>query len=186
MSPDPKRGALRVALHAPPADAKASASAIDATFERLLASAAAAAHAEGRRAAIADAAQILEKAGEKLDAAREEATAQVASTAVQLAVGIAQELLRTEIAAGRYDLERIVREALAFSGVGRAPCVVHLHPTDAATLASVRFRAGTAIEADEAVSRGDVHVSTPRGLLVREVDETLRSIRARLREEVSK
>jgi flagellar biosynthesis/type III secretory pathway protein FliH len=49
----------------------------------------------------------------------------------------------------------------------------------------VRFRAGTELEPDDAVARGDVHVETPHGLLVRETSEALRSIHERLLGELS-
>jgi hypothetical protein len=40
------------------------------------------------------------------------------------------------------------------------------------------------IEADTEVARGDVHVSTPHGLLVRELSESVASIAERLLAEV--
>jgi flagellar biosynthesis/type III secretory pathway protein FliH len=145
----------------------------------------AAARAVGLRGAGLRAAAALDAACARLDQAREEAAASLALHAVQLAVEIAQTLVRAEVSAGRHDLEAIVREALAASGVGRGDCVVHLNPLDAAAVADVRFRAGTRIEADEAVRRGDVQVSTPHGLLVREIPEALRSIHERLLGELS-
>ena len=76
-----------------------------------------------------------------------------------------------------------MRETLASSGVGRGNCTVHLHPDDFATLAQVSFRVGTKIEADSAVAPGDVHISTPQGLLVHETSQALESIRAALQAE---
>ncbi|MCC7011016.1 MAG: hypothetical protein IT454_00525 [Planctomycetes bacterium] len=154
---------------------------LDAWLERRLA----AARTQGERLASQRAAQALERAEAKLDAAREEAAAALARSSVQLAVEIARTLVRNEIDNGRMNLERIVRDSLAASGVGRGACSVHLHPLDAAQLANVKFRSGTAIEPDEAVARGDVHVVTPNGLLVREIPEALRAIHERLLGELS-
>ena len=75
-----------------------------------------------------------------------------------------------------------MRETLSFSGGARGPCTVHLHPADAGALEGVPFRSGTEIEADPSVPRGSVHVTTPHGLLVRDLDEALRSIGERLLE----
>ena len=63
-------------------------------------------------------------------------------------------------------------------------CVVHLHPEDARKLESVPFRSGTRIQADIGVSRGSVHVETPMGLMVRELDSALDAIAERVREEL--
>jgi len=135
---------------------------------------------EGQAAALEGASGALLAAIERLDSARDAARDGLAHTAVDLAIDIVRTLLRVELPAGRYDLESIVREALSFSGVERGSCVVHLHPADAERLDGASFRAGTVIEADDSVGRGSVHVTTPQGLLVRDLDEVLRSIAERL------
>ena len=144
----------------------------------------AAAREEGRRAgedaAQASSARLFDEACERLAEAREE----LARQAVELALGIAGALLRVELSAGRHDIERIVRETLAQSGVGRGACVVHLHPLDVERLRHVAFRAGTRIEADEDVPVGSVHVTTPKGLLVHEIEACVAAIAERLRGEV--
>ena len=132
--------------------------------------------AEGERRALATACGALTRAAERLEAAASAACDEVASDAAQLGIEIARSLLRSEIRAGRYDLERIVRETLHASGAGRGACVVHLHPTDVARLSNTAFRSGTTIEADPEVRPGDVHVTTQRGVLVRDVDQALVSI----------
>jgi hypothetical protein len=58
--------------------------------------------------------------------------------------------------------------------------VVHLNPDDLARLEGVRFRAGTRLEADSGVRRGDVHVESALGLLVREIDALLASVGERI------
>jgi flagellar biosynthesis/type III secretory pathway protein FliH len=183
LSTDADRNALRVELPARPASAKLAPGgdgALEAWIQRRVAAARTAGVEEGARQASTRAAKALEAACVRLDEARERAAEALSRNAVQLAVEIARALVRSEIEAGRHGLEAIVREALAASGVGRGACVVHLNPLDAASLADVKFRTGTTIEPDESVARGDVQVSTPQGLLVREMHEALRSVHERL------
>ena len=189
MSADERRSAAqRLELDAAPCGARLAAGGLPDALDRHVQRCEQQAHAAGRRAgeaaALAGAAGALAQATQRLDAAGEAAREQLAHTAVDLATDIVRVLLRSELPAGRYDLEGLVREALSFSGVERGRCVVHLHPADAARLADTRFRAGTEVEADEGVARGSVHVTTPQGLLVRDLDEALRSIAERLHAEV--
>jgi len=169
-----------VALHAGPTSASIVEGELEAWLERRSAAAREAGIAEGEARARERAAKALDAACVRLEAASQHAAEEMAHCAVQLVLEIAREVLRSELDAGRYDLERIVRDTLSFANVGRGNCVVHLNPADAAALADIRFRAGTTVEADADVARGDVHVTTPRGLLVREIDEALRAIGERL------
>lgn len=121
-----------------------------------------------------------DQVAERVDAASEQAQAELASSAIELALEIAKSIVAIEVDAGRYDIEKIVRESLAWSEVGRGQCIVHLHPEDFARLQGASFRAGTELEADTGVARGSVHVTTPRGLLVRELDEVFEAIRDNL------
>lgn len=144
------------------------------------------ARSEGRAQALHEAAGALEAATVRLDEARESAADELTRACVTLAVEIAREIVQQEFEAGRYDVERIVRESLAVSGVARGESVVvHVHPEDAAALASTPFRAGTSVVPDPEVARGDVHVTTPHGTLVRDMEHALASIRERLRSEVA-
>lgn len=177
MSPEK----LKLSLPAPPRSATLCRGGLAGLLEKRVALA----RAEGERAASLRAARALELAAARLDAAREEAQAALARNAVALAVEIARTLVRKELVAGTHNMESMVREALAASGAGRGPCTVHLNPADLAQLESVRFRAGTELEPDDAVARGDVHVETPHGLLVRENAEALRAIHERLLGELS-
>ncbi len=104
---------------------------------------------------------------------------------IELAVEIARSLVRVRVDAGEYDLERVIRGALAYSGVDRGEVTLHLHPDDHAQLEQFLFRSGTNLEVDPSLPRGDVHLSTPRGLLVREVEGVLDSIREQLLEDLS-
>ncbi|MEQ1895331.1 MAG: FliH/SctL family protein [Planctomycetota bacterium] len=166
---DAAPGALRVL-------ASGAAAVDDARLERAL--------AEGERRGRAQAGAPLEAAIERLQAFEQEARAALATTAVELGVEIARTLLRGEIQRDRHDIERIVRTTLAEAATGRAPCVVHLHPADHARLAETKFRSGTRIEPDVGVAKGDVHVETSLGVLVRDVDDALAAVARRLKEEL--
>jgi flagellar biosynthesis/type III secretory pathway protein FliH len=139
--------------------------------------------AEGEARALAGAVRRLDEAAAALVRAREESDRAVAEDSARLALVIAREIVRAEVDAGRYDIERIVREALHVSGAGRAECVVHLHADDLQRLSGIQFRSATRLEADPEVSRGDVHVSTPRGIVVRDLDALLATIAERLKED---
>ncbi len=170
----------RLTLDAPLRAAEPLAHGADEVRECLLERA----RAEGERRGRAGAALALERAVERIQALEVEARPVLARTAAELAVEITRTLLRTELPQGRYDLERIVRETLGEAAVGRSPCVVHLNPVDHARLAEVTFRSGTRLEPDQGVARGDVHVETSLGLLVRDLDGSLEAIAKRLREEL--
>ena len=174
----------RERLESPLADPLAGAELLAHGAEAVLATRLERARAEGERRGRAAAAAALDRAVERLAGVEEEARAALAHTAVELALEIARTLLRTELARGTYDIERIVRETLGEAAVGRSPCVVHLNPVDHARLAEASFRSGTRLEPDPGVGRGDVHVETALGLLVRDVDRALESIEKRLREEL--
>ena len=139
---------------------------------------------QGEQATNAALAATLDAALDEIESLRESALTRLAQDAAGLAVEIARELVRAETKAQRHDIERIVRETLAAAAVGRGACVVHLHPHDAQRLESVHFRARTQIEADPAVPQGDVHVTTPQGLLVRDLEHALDTIGERLRQEL--
>jgi len=141
--------------------------------------------ADGERAALERAAGALDSAAERVDQARDSATQALAGAAVELALEIARSIVCAEVEAARHDIERIVRDTLAASGVGRGACVVHLNPLDAARLKHIAFRAGTKIESDPEVQAGDVHVTTPHGVLVRDVQDVLAAIGERLRGELA-
>lgn len=140
--------------------------------------------AEGEARFVAGAMTRIDAAVEELRVAREASDRAVVEDTTRLALAIAREIVRTEIDAGRYDIQRIVREALAASGAGRAACVVHLNPIDVERLAGVPFRSATRLESDPEVSPGDVHVSTQRGTLVRDVDAALATLAERFQEEL--
>ncbi len=174
---------LTVRLPATPAAARVVDGALVAACAQAAARGRAAGLVEGEARALAGAAGRLDAAVERFLETSEAAARGVAEDAANLAVAIAREILRVELDAGRYDLERIVREALQASGAGRSACVVHLHPDDLQRLQGVAFRSGTRLEADPEIARGDVHISTSRGTLIRDVDAALAAVAERLKEE---
>ena len=176
-----------IRLHAPPLRVRASERSLDelssALVEKRVRDARESASSEGRRAGAREASVVLDRAVDRLEETRAALEEQATVWAVKFAVEIARHLVRREIAAGRHDVERLVRETLAQSGVGREACVVHLAPEDLAALEGVAFRAGTALEADPTVSRGEVHVTTAQGLFVREIEPILSGLLERLTRE---
>ena len=134
----------------------------------------------GRAEAFATAALALENAGDRFDLIGQEARKQIAADSVRLGLAIARQLLRVEVESERYDLEAIVRDALDQSGTGRRNCTVHLNPKDMERLKGVPFRTGTELEADVSITVGDVHITTPDGLLVRDLDRAVEVIGQRI------
>lgn len=175
---------LAVRLHAMPIDLRV----VEPAELRARAEAEERAHArgftEGQARLFSGTLSRIDLAVEELRVAREASDRAVIEDTTRLALAIAREIVRTEIEAGRYDIQRIVREALAASGAGRGACVVHLNPIDVERLAGVPFRAATRLESDPEVAPGDVHVSTQRGTLVRDVDAALATLAERFQEEL--
>ncbi len=182
-------GATRIRTARAPRGARLVDASLDALGQRIEEERVQTALAEERRAAHEEAtrtaARALEAAAEALEAAREQAVAALGGDAVSLAVEIARQILKVELAASNYDLEQIVRATLAASGVKRGQCVVHVHPEDAEMLDGVVFREETLLQPDADVDRGTVHVETPRGLLVREPAAALEEIREQLLEDLA-
>lgn len=135
---------------------------------------------KGYERACEESAAALDAAAQKLEEARERAEEELPRTAIDLAVQIAEVLLKVELSAGNYDIEKIVRSSLGWSGVGRGECSVHLNPDDVARLAFVPFRKLTKIEPDDDIVPGNCHVTTPQGTLVREFDDCLAAVRTKL------
>ncbi|MFT5048653.1 MAG: flagellar biosynthesis/type III secretory pathway protein FliH [Chlamydiales bacterium] len=182
-----------VLLHAPVRAGRISHSSLDDLAQNLQQAAEAdsesgdssAANAFASSASVAQVEALLAtltERAEAIDAVHQKIEADLPEFAIQLAVGIAREILRTELGAGNYDVEAIVRNALAVAATGRSACVIHLHPDDLESCDPSRFRSNTRFEADPDIARGDVHVTTPQGLLVRDVDAALTRVREELLE----
>ncbi|MDF1836455.1 MAG: FliH/SctL family protein [Planctomycetota bacterium] len=131
------------------------------------------------------AAKALDAAVDRLDKSRQEALDALSTSTVELAVEIARQIVRVEIQAENYDLERIVRGALSQSGLGRGEATIHVCPADHKRLSEVTFRSGTEVAIDSTLEPGDVHVQAAQGLLVREVSECLASVREQLLEDLA-
>lgn len=185
--------ALKVQLHAAPAQARIEEASLQqvaddhaaAREEASFAEGHAQGYAEGQASSIESGKAALEAALMRLEEKVDRAERELSHHAVEIGVEIASALVRSRIEAGEYDLERIVRGALSDSGVGRGEVTVHLHPGDHQLLEGTTFRAGTRLEVDPTLTRGDVHLSTPRGLLVRDVEGALESIREQLLEDLA-
>ena len=137
--------------------------------------------AEGFQLATQGPIECLERALEAIEADREEMLTKLAEHAAQIGVEIAQELLRKELKEANYDIKAIVRSVLEETSVG-GPHTLRVNPEDAAVLEEVSFRTGTVVEADPTVRRADVHLQTAQGVLVRDIDACLATIRENLHE----
>lgn len=177
---------VRATLTAPPARAALRKDGLDAIreeiVERQIAAAYALGRADGTRETLEGAGRLLDAAVNQVEAARSRAEQELPREVVELAVEVADQLLRARLADGAYDLERIVRSALAGGGVERGRCVVRLHPNDLKRLDGVHFREDTSLVAQHDLALGTVHVEMKRGLLVRDPVEALEQIREALLE----
>jgi len=179
----------RVDLQSMPQAIALSAEALPELEARLSSETKTAAYEEGARDAIERATQeavgALHQAVERVDASREQALDQLSVSAVELAVEIARQIIQVEVRAENYDLERIIRTSLSHSGMGRGSADVHVSSADFDRLSNVTFRKGTQILPNPQLSDGDVHIDSPNGLLVREIDVCLDNVREQLLEDVA-
>lgn len=137
--------------------------------------------AEGFARATSGAVQVLDQAAASFEEQLEAMRGEVAELAATIAMEVAQELLRCELREGNYDIEAIVRSVLAQTGPGGNK-TLRVHPEDAAALEGASFRTGTTVVADPAVRRADVHLETDQGVLVRDIDSCVATIRENLLE----
>ena len=178
----------RVTTRAGVASVRASARSLDEIADALgeleLRRASEAIRREAFMEATETAAKALASAAERIELAIDRAEESLSCDAVELGVEIARQILKLEVQAGNYDLERIVRATLGASDVKRGRCVVYVHPDDAAMLEDTVFREETEVRPDASVPRGGVHVETPRGLLVRDASAAREEIREQLLEDL--
>ncbi|MEA3367010.1 MAG: FliH/SctL family protein, partial [Planctomycetota bacterium] len=128
----------------------------------------------------------LEQAAGRVADLQDEIRAEAEDHLLDLAVDIARKVIAQEIAAGRCDIEPIVREAL-----DRAPpkreCVIHLHPDDLATIEKAGDDKGSVdlahlhLTADPTVGRGECVVETAEGTVEARTDDRLRQVRAAMK-----
>lgn len=143
---------------------------VDAAFER------------GRDEALGGTCNLMAQAARRIDHAREEALLEIPAFTVRFIEEVARQLLHIELGEQRHDIEKMVRETLAQSGVGRGECTVHVNPRDMERLTPSSFRRGTEIQADPEVQPGCVQITTPQGLLVRDVDLCIKHASERIHE----
>lgn len=172
---------LSLRVSAPPSGARLLTGTLDQLREARQAERDEVLRSEGFQAALQGPAQALEAALAALESQRDQSVSSIAEHAARLAVEIAQELLRKELKEGNYDIAAIVRSVLSESSVG-GPATLRVHPDDVPALDSVSLRTGTTVEADATIRRGDVHLETTQGVLVRDVDGCLDTIRENLTE----
>jgi flagellar biosynthesis/type III secretory pathway protein FliH len=172
------RDVVRVSLATPPVGARIVEGGL------FTPEAVAAARSEAAAVAMESATQALQASLEAVEAVRREALDSVAETAVGIALDIVQELLRSELIAGNYDIAAITREALAATDDVPGITTIHVNPTDAETLSKISFRTGTRIEGDPSLRLGDVQIQNDQGLLVRDLDDCVKTIRERILAEV--
>ncbi|MEZ5989503.1 MAG: FliH/SctL family protein [Planctomycetota bacterium] len=112
---------------------------------------------------------------------------------LDLAFGLAERVLGTEIDRGRYDLAAALRAELQASGQALGPGVVrvHLHPEDCEELLrafdgrpSEALGRAVELERDPAVPAGGYRVESDLGLLRRDPAQVLAALAANVREEV--
>lgn len=177
-----KGGVVR--LHARPAGVRVAEEGMAGVADSLLEAKLAAARQEGAQQGsqeiIEGAARALEGAADRFEQFVENSQKEVTAFAIELGVEIAGVLLKRELDAGELDVEKLVRNTLAASKVGRGECVVHVSPADHARLAGVPFRKGTNIVSDPDIAPGHVEVETPQGLLVHDPNAALAAIREEL------
>ncbi len=178
-----------IRLHAPPSGVHRLHSSLQEVRDAHVATIEREAFAQGfeagRQEAMDSGVKALDKAIAQLEQRAGEASKELGQISVELGVEIARALVQVQIEAGDYDLERILRSTLADSGIGRGDVVVHVNPEDHATIEAAGFRSGTTFAVDPSLPRGDVHLATPRGLLVRDVEDILSTVREQLLEDLA-
>ena len=134
----------------------------------------------GHASALEQYAGTIQTAVDGIRVAGDRAVDGLSTRTALVVAAVSSHVLRRELDAGRYDIERMVRDTLATAATGRVPCTVRVHPDDAHRLEAVPFRTGTKVEADGDVALGCVQVESAHGLVVREIEEILRQLRANL------
>ena len=138
--------------------------------------------AQAREASVAQSLQALRQATQQFQAVQSEFFREAEEQLVDLAVDIARKILAQEINAGRYEIDPIVREALA--GVeGCREIVVRLNPIDHenCTIASSESQSGEGHEglqlvADPGIPLGGCVLETQHGRIESLVDDQLNEV----------
>lgn len=132
------------------------------------------AQADAPRKPLASAIAALEQAMEQLRARQEQLVRQAEGQMVDLAIQIARKVLMQEIQAGRYEIDPIVKEALASLPV-RQEVLVRLHPADLASCELARQGGAEAPGAvrfvgDASIPKAHCLLETSQGVVESTVD----------------
>ncbi len=135
---------------------------------------------EADRQALASARQALAAAAKEFEGLQQEILKQAEGHVVMLAVDIARKVLMQEIEAERYQIDAIVKEALA-QLPPRQEVVVHLNPADIARCELAADDADGSdgnlrFVADPAVSKGGCLLASSQGVVESSVEGNLGEI----------
>ena len=142
---------------------------------------AAEAQLQARMVDLDGAIRALHEAGKRFEALREEIVADAEEQLLDLAVAIARKVLMQEIRAERYEIEPILREAMA-RVPPRQSVVVHMNPQDweQCKLAHSANEAGNSgrlrFVADSSVPRAGCVLETEQGIVESTVEDHLTGI----------
>jgi flagellar assembly protein FliH len=131
---------------------------------------------QAERDRLASALAAVQEAGGQLAMLRGKTLKDAEAQIVELAINIARKVLMQEIAAGRYEIEPIVRAALAGAG-GRQDVVVRLNGDDLAQCRLAGAEEGQAgpvrFVADPSIRRAECLVETPDGVIESSIEQHL-------------
>jgi len=136
------------------------------------------AEVQAERAQLGSAAAALRAACEELRRQQADLRAEAEHQLLELAIEIARKVLMQEIQAGRYEIEPIIRAALARAGPAGGEVVVHLNADDLARckLAGAQESAGLRLVADGAVQGGECVVHTGEGVVESRIESHVQEI----------
>jgi flagellar assembly protein FliH len=137
--------------------------------------------AASERAKLAPVSAALSAAAARVEAAAGRLEESTKSQILELVKAIVGEVLRREVADGRYDLAAIVRDGLRVARNIERGAVVRLHPQDyeaAAAGGVLRQFEGSPVrlQADPSVERAGCRVDTPYGEVVRELSAAVADV----------
>lgn len=172
---------------APPADPDESAR--QAELEALVAARLQALMAPERQK-LAQAQAALEQAAHQLRQTQQQVEEHAREHMLELALHIAAKVLSQEVGRGRYQIEPVLREALAHCPP-RQELLVRLNPDDFSRCQDVRSECADAsglvrFVADPAVPSAGCVVESPQGDVVSTVESNLAALAQALREEDSR
>jgi flagellar assembly protein FliH len=155
-----------------------------AEIERLVAERLAPQRAALQReqAGLAASSRAMAKAAAELAELYEQAQARLEQQVMELAIDVARTVLMQEVQAGRYEIEAIVREALA-QVPARQEVVVHLSPADLERCSLAESPApGVRFVADANLAAASCLVETREGVVESSVEASLDAVENAMRQ----